>query len=328
MSVTITKGATGGRTRILLLGLGSVFGAFLLVVGGGAAYYTSVARGALDSVARSDLLPADSEQTDVSTGPVNIVLMGSDSRSQKDGGRSDVLIMLHIPSTRDAAYLVSFPRDMWVDIPGHGKGKINAAYAQGGAPLTVETLQDLLGVKADHAALIDFDGFVQLIDLVGGVTVVNQIEGGTFPKGEIHLDGKSALTYTRERKGLPNGDLDRSRRQRQVLVAFAKELVKDGKLADPVLFTELSQKVAPLVTLDKAFSTDALSSLTLSMRPEAASNIGSLMAPISGFGRSKDGQSIDIVNQDGVNELGDALENDQMAAYYTQHKDDPLISGR
>lgn len=324
-----TKGTARRRTRILLLGLGSVFGVFLLVVGGGAAYYTTVARGALDSVARSDLLPADSEQsTPATSGPLNIVLMGSDSRSQKDGGRSDVLILLHLPATRDAAYLVSFPRDMWVNIPGHGKGKINAAYAKGGAPLTVKTLQELLDVKADHAALIDFDGFIQLIDLVGGVTVVNNIDGGTFRKGEIHLDGKSALSYTRERHGLPNGDLDRSRRQRQVLVAFAKELVKDGKLADPALFTELSQKVAPLVTLDKGFSTDALSGLALSMRPETASNIGSLMAPISGFGRSNDGQSYDIVNQDGVAELGAAIRNDQMAAYYTQHKDDPLITGR
>ena len=94
---------------------------------------------------------------------VNYVLMGSDSLTgQASQGRSDVLMVLHLAADRKSAALISFPRDLYVAIPGHGKNKINAAFAFGGAPLAVRTLEGLLGTRMDHVALIDFAGFVAL----------------------------------------------------------------------------------------------------------------------------------------------------------------------
>ena len=97
--------------------------------------------------------------------------MGSDSLGSHDRGRSDVLMLAHVPPGRDAVYVVSFPRDMWVEVPGRGHAKINAAYAYGGDALATRTLESLVGVRMDHAAKIDFEGFTGLTPELGGVTV-------------------------------------------------------------------------------------------------------------------------------------------------------------
>ena len=88
---------------------------------------------------------------------LNLLLLGSDSRGP-DQGRSDVIVLAHISDDRSRVDLIHFPRDLWVDIPGRGKDKINAAYAYGGAPLLVQTLQTLIKVPVDHVAVVDFRG--------------------------------------------------------------------------------------------------------------------------------------------------------------------------
>ena len=121
---------------------------------------------------------------------------------------------------RDKVHIVSFPRDMWVDVPGRGFAKINAAYAYGGEALATRTLESLVGVRMDHAAKIDFEGFTGLTTELGGVTVDNKIasetQGYAWPKGEVTIQGEEALVYVRQRYGMPNGDLDRAERQRAV----------------------------------------------------------------------------------------------------------------
>src|SRR5690606_7288693 len=94
---------------------------------------------------------------------LNYVLMGSDSRNpESEKGRSDTLMILHLDADRKSAYIVSFPRDMYVDIPGHGKNKINAAYSFGGPQLAVQTLESLTGTRMDHVAIVNFEGFINL----------------------------------------------------------------------------------------------------------------------------------------------------------------------
>ena len=169
--------------------------------------------------------------------------MGSDSRDASDAGagRSDSLMVMHLAADRKDAYLISFPRDMYVDIPGYGKNKINAAYSFGGPQLAVATLEDLLHSRMDHVAIIDFDGFIGLTEELGGVTVMNEhaskSRGYTFPAGKITIKGDEALAFVRERYELPNGDLDRAERQRLVVKAILEKGLSPETIRNPAKFT-------------------------------------------------------------------------------------------
>ena len=131
------------------------------------------------------------------TGTLNYVLLGSDSRDpdNEGNGRSDSIMVVHLNAKRNKAYIISFPRDMYVDIPGYGQNKLNAAYAFGGAPLTVRTLESLTGVRMDHVVLIDFEGFIQLTEDLDGVTVINKTaftsHGLRLPQGQDHDQGRA-----------------------------------------------------------------------------------------------------------------------------------------
>ena len=137
----------------------------LLMVGTGAAYLGFINHIVKTEVTHAALMPSPVAGEPVPTrDPVagkalNILLVGSDSRTAVANGRSDVIVLIHITSDRKHAYLVHFPRDLYVDIPGHGKDKINAAYAYGGTQLLVRTVQNLVDVPLDNVAVIDFEGF-------------------------------------------------------------------------------------------------------------------------------------------------------------------------
>ncbi|MFT3874813.1 MAG: LCP family protein [Propioniciclava sp.] len=254
------------------------------------------------------------------TKPVNIVLMGSDSRGS-DRGRSDVLQLIHIPGSRDAAYLVSFPRDSWVDIPGRGKGKINWAYSFGGPALTVSTLNRILTVPMDHAVVTNFEGFVNVIDTLGGVTVYNRHSsssgGFDFPKGEITLNGEQALRFVRERYDLPGGDFARAQRQRDVIGAIGKKLSSAGVVSNPVKFNEAVTKLGSQFKVDSGLTNDVI--VGLGMESSAAfNNIRSLGLPNAGTGMVGD-QSVVHVNWDAVHDLRVALRTDTMKDFYSKY---------
>src|SRR3712207_5857663 len=122
---------------------------------------------------------------------------------------------------RQHAQLISVPRDSWVDIPGHGMDKVNAAYAYGGPTLLIQTIEQLTDVRIDHYVAIDFQGLIQVTDDLGGVdfVVAETTSNGpyTFPAGVNHLDGDQARWYLGQRYGLPGGDFDRVRQQQQYL---------------------------------------------------------------------------------------------------------------
>lgn len=260
--------------------------------------------------------PADGENA-----PLNIVLMGSDTRGD-ERGRSDVLLIAHLNGARDELYLISFPRDMYVPIPGHGKNKINAAYSFGGTALTVETLESLLDVRMDHLAVIDFEGFLGLSEAIGGVTVENKIasssRGYTFPEGEITMKGEELLVYVRQRHGLPKGDLDRTERHRAVLKALALKLLRPETLANPLTFGAVADEIGLYFAVDREFNNDVIFELATSLHLDEDS-IRSVQAPISGFGRSPAGASIDLVDFDQLGELATALREDDMAGYWEAH---------
>jgi LCP family protein required for cell wall assembly len=175
----------------------------------------------------------------------NILVLGSDVRkgesideSQSGPGRADTVMLVH--AEFGSIRKLSIPRDVEVDIPGHGINKINAAYAFGGPALTIETVESFLGngLEVNHVIEVDFEEFPDFIDALGGVTVDNKTricsppfdnfwKGINFKKGEIELDGRRALGYARVRKNncAPGeDDRDRAARQQQVLSAIGSQV--------------------------------------------------------------------------------------------------------
>ena len=290
----------------------------------------------VSSIARnSALLPTGSRPPSVvPTGnqtytAQNILLIGSDSRGT-DQGRSDTFIILHIDANRKNVYLVSFPRDMWVTVPGHGKAKINAGYSYGGAALAVSTVETLTGVRIDHVVVTDFTDFIKLVDQIGPVTVDNPVgsvavdDRGVrydFPKGPLVIrDGYMALAYSRQREELPRGDLDRTLRQRAFLKAVALKIGTPEVLTNPVKLNAVMATISQYVTVDPGMTNSVIYSLALSLAGiTSGSQIHMVQAPITGFGTSADGQSIDVVDVPGVEALGKALQSDTMAGFVAAH---------
>ncbi len=179
--------------------------------------------------------PADS-------GGTTFLLVGSDSRQgltkqQKGdlgtgsaaGQRTDTILMLHVPDSGGPNLLLSIPRDSYVDIPGHGKNKINAAYAFGGPKLLVQTVERSTGVRIDDYVEIGFTGFVDIVDAVGGIqvcpkTAVNDRKAGHLKmrRGCQDVDGHTALGYSRSR-AFPLGDITRTEHQREVITQVGKK---------------------------------------------------------------------------------------------------------
>jgi LCP family protein required for cell wall assembly len=185
------------------------------------------------------------------TSPNTVLVLGSDTRpkgSKEPGaetsgtGRSDSILLMRVGGGKNAR--LSIPRDTIVDIPGHGRNKINAAYAFGGAALATATIENYLGVKVNHLIEVNFDNFPDLIDAMGGITydggcVVSKINGGyknggytlRLKKGKTHIDGQQALALARTRKNLCNpreNDLTRARRQQKLLSAMKSRLISPG----------------------------------------------------------------------------------------------------
>jgi polyisoprenyl-teichoic acid--peptidoglycan teichoic acid transferase len=173
-----------------------------------------------------------------------LLTVGSDSGAPKFGrggsmetGRADALQLVVLDTVRRRGSVLSFPRDSYVPIPGHGTSKINAAMALGGPGLLVRTFEQLTGLTIDYYALTSFDGLTDIVNKVGGVKVdvdmnLNDHFAGAFlDKGRQKLSGSQALAYARARKTLPGGDFDRTRHQGQLLLGglgtYQAQVAKD-----------------------------------------------------------------------------------------------------
>ncbi|WP_433064229.1 LCP family protein [Dactylosporangium sp. CS-033363] len=268
------------------------------------------------SVAQQNLLGDSGRQAQQKghvdiTGAKNILLIGIDARPDQDPNelvRADSIIILHIPASHDQAYLVSIPRDTWVKIPEYDNGarvyegghdKINGAYAWGGNGLTganqrahaVEllalTIKTLWGITFDGAAIVDFTGFQQVVEVLGGVDMyvdeeTTSIHIGKDAKGDYavpfrqytrsdggqglspvpgvtpqvyhvgyqHLEPWEALDFVRQRELLPNSDYDRQRHQQQFLKALFKKMLSRDVLTDPGKLNSVLQVVGKAMTID------------------------------------------------------------------------------
>lgn len=161
--------------------------------------------------------------------PFSMLVLGVDER-EEDGGRSDTIIVLTVNPNQNSTYMLSIPRDTYTEIIGKNiKDKINHAYAFGGIEMSLRTVENLLNIPIDYAAQVNMEGFVEIVDVVGGITVDNSLafdyEGETFPVGKLKLDGDKALKFVRMRYEDPNGDFGRQNRQKQVIKGVLNEAV-------------------------------------------------------------------------------------------------------
>ncbi len=267
----------------------------------------------------SVLPPAEEGAVGVAT---NFLLIGTDGRSASDRGRSDVIILVHIPADPTEIQLIHFPRDLYVSIPGHGKNKINAAYAFGGEPLLVQTLQNLLGVRIDHVARTDFDGFKGMVDAVGGVRVYAEEgndahgNGGTaIQKGWNELDGTQALGFVRERYELSQGDISRGRRQLALIKAVLLKATSPETVTNPVKIAKFMDAATSNLVVDQNLSLSDMKDYALELKGIRSGDIVFATAPYTGFGMDPVAGSIDIVDVPKMKLLGDALRNDTMDQY-------------
>jgi len=272
---------------------------FLALIVGVAAFVISWLQGFLASPGITPGLPSSSGPSEnvkyefgqvvpIWTGKdrVTVLLLGIDERTQETGPwRTDTMIVLTLDPVTRMAGVLSIPRDLWVPIPGYGDGRINTAhflgdlysYPGGGPALAVETVEYNLGVPINYYARVNFQGFVGLVDLIGGVDIYveNDINDPLYPDhaygydplyiaaGWHHFDGEMTLKYARTRHG--NSDFDRAHRQQQVISAILEKVTDVGLLPDlakkaPEIYKMLETSVQTDLALDQIL---ALANLTI-----------------------------------------------------------------
>lgn len=279
----------------------------------------------------------------------NILLVGVDSRTDAKGRplskkllaelrsgaeqgvlNSDTIILIHVPADGSRATGLSIPRDSYVDIPGHGKGKINSAYPvatleaaadlreQGQDPTVVElesatagrsalikTVERLTGLTVDHYAEVNLLGFYKLTNAVGGVEVclkepVNEFRSGArFPAGRQTISGGAALAFVRQRYELPQSDFSRIRRQQVFLAAVARKILSAGTLANPAKLQALVEVAKESVVLDTGWDVLAFARQASDL---ASGKIEFLTIPTDGADSNASGDVV-LIDPDAVRDF-------------------------
>ncbi len=169
--------------------------------------------------------------------PITILLLGSDSRTEDIGGRSDAIMLIKVNPISKKAILVSFPRDARINIPGYGATRINNAMAYGGPQLAVRTIENYSGISIDYFAVTTFKGFVRMMDNIGGLQITinepihDRFAGAFLPAGFQKLNGGQVLAYSRARH-IPGGDLTRASHQQHIVTALFEQLQNHNSAFD------------------------------------------------------------------------------------------------
>jgi len=228
------------------------------------------------------------------------LIAGSDSRegtaeanSGVQGQRSDTILLLH-RATNGTAILVSLPRDTYVEIPGHGHNKLNAAFSIGGPALLVSTVEGLTGLSVDHYAQLGFNGVAQVVDGVGGInlcwdqTFSDRMTGLNWQAGCHDVDGPTALLFARMRYSDPLGDIGRTQRQRLVISSTLKKALSPEVLVNPARQVALADAGAAALTVDRSTGTLDIGRMALALRKAGNTGLQGV-PPIASLGYNPGG---------------------------------------
>ncbi len=277
--------------------------------------------------------------------PLTMLVVASDDRSglsyqqrkalhlgyEDYGQHTDTMMLVHLSGDGQSISVVSLPRDTRATIPAFtdssGKrhsstaGKLNVAYAVGGPKLMVDTVEKMTGVTVDHYAEINFQGFLTMVDALGGVEVclpratTDKNSGLDLPAGKQTVDGAQALAYVRARYIDPTADIGRMKRQQKFVAAMASKALSAGTLTNPVTVDSFLSAVASSMKTDDSLGTDQMLDLVDRFKGISPSRIAMTTVPISGNVRDPD--------------LGDVLIWDKVksAELFAAIRDDkPLVS--
>lgn len=308
------------RTKRIVAWTAGALAVLLIVVGGYAAYSYFRFVGGVKHV---DVISKPGN--DVDGEDQNILLVGDDHRpdgatqaeldqlsTTQDGGstNTDTMMVLHIPADGKSATLISLPRDSWVEVPGHGMNKLNAAFSLGGgasdptagAKLLIQTVQNLTGLSIDHYVRVSLLGFYTIAQALGPVQVClneavdDPYSGANFPAGVSTLDARQALSFVRQRHGLPRGDLDRVVRQQYFLSVEAHKFLSAGTLLNPGKLTKVLDAVSGSLETDPGLN---FLQLAAQLQGLTGGKLQSATIPISGTPTiTVDGEDVSIVEVD------------------------------
>lgn len=291
-----------------------------------------------------------------SEGTINILLLGSDNRGEteedyrnvtgEEGERSDSMMLVHIPEDRSGVYVMSIMRDLWVEVPGHGQGRINSALSFGGLELTIDTVEELLYTHIDHVVTIDFDGFEDLTTALDGVYVDNprpfsagQINPTFYPEGTIRLEGSDALRFVRERKYFPTSDYIRVENQQLVMRAVAERMLSGETLRNPERIIEVLDATLGYMTLDDGLTQEKILSYAMDMTNLRGRDIHTFTMPTGDPFVTSGGaevlmpdeemltllrRSLSGENMDGFMDYMESLDDDQNGTFTVIEGEDPL----
>lgn len=293
--------------------LAIVLGVLILLLGGGSLLalklVTSHYEGMVD---REDILegvPTAPAEQGKGKAPLNFLILGTDSRDNQEladldatGSRSDTIMIAHISSDRKRAFIVSIPRDSYVDVPaggpwGGGKNKINAAMSFGGANLAAKTVYNLTKIPLNGAVVVNFSGVQTMVASVGGVrvcipyTVHSSFSSKVWEKGCHDLNPAEAEEFVRQRKGTPGGDLGRIKNQQHVIKGLVQKIKQGGMLTDPGKLNDLLTTAARAVRVDRNME---LAKLAFELRNIDVNDIKFATTPIRGTMQTPAGSSIEL----------------------------------
>ncbi|EJN02469.1 LCP family protein [Phyllobacterium sp. YR531] len=273
--------------------------ALLIAIGFGTLYAVMISN--VRHVEVTDKELGENRPAKASSAAMNILLVGSDRREGKGaarlGERTDTIMLVHLPADRSELAVISFPRDLRVQLPRcvskegfpgqrAQRGIINSSYSAGGIGCIWKTIETLTGIHIDHFVMVDFTGFKQLVDAAGGVEVClpqpihDKLVKLDLPAGIQALRGDQALAYVRIRHGLSNGtDIGRIQRQQQFLSGLSKKVIGGGVLANPGKVISLLSVASKSVTTDPDLTPGLMMELALAVRGISAANIRFLTTP-------------------------------------------------
>jgi len=310
-----------GIASALVLALVAAVGVFALRLQSSTSEVETVEDAFPDDSMRPDADAADSD-------PLNYLLLGSDARGEGGslldslGDRADTILLVHVPSDRETVQVMSIMRDSYVDIPGYGSAKVNAALAYGGVPLMVATVEQLIDQRIDDVAIIDFAGFEGLTDALGGVTVQNEVAFSaahsgpvhTFEAGEITLDGAEALDYVRERYAFPDGDYQRVRNQQAFMSGLLAALLDPAVVANPIAITELVEVMAPYMATTTGLGTTSILGIATQFVGAGIPDVRTFTMPTTGTG-TVGSESVVLVDEAALQLVRDAFRQDSMTDF-------------
>ena len=272
---------------------------------------------------RVDVFGSLGKRPDKPSSALNYLLVGSDTRAglskaqlkllrvgstaSAAGGRSDTMLLVHISKARDKATIISIPRDSLVTIPAHpsvldktkiapaSKGKINAAFAWGGAPLLIQTIEQETNIKIDHYVEIGFAGFAGMVDSLGGIQVctkrdINDPKSHLVMTAGIHnVDGIEALKYVRTRDFDGMGDLGRMQRQQQFMSAVLRKVTSTGVLLNPIKLVNFFNAAIATVKTDSQLNQNDLIVLAKQLKNLTPGKVRTLTIPLGNSNASYPG---------------------------------------